>query len=772
MSTYQAQVAEAVQALAIQLPITYSWFGKPAPRLSARTRQALTSQTARNYLLFQLETKLYGDFYCRGGATAQPLPQGSLVHGRTPFVAALSTANAGRGGWEPGWEVRAVAGDVVTLRRGGLTITAHTSVCDPGDDLAPGQVVALHIPKELLASSPGFYMAVGDTGSLDERAGPLVRFYWHLTAEAAVPFLAAATAALNGAGVPFRLKVDNDPGGYVRCDSGVLYVFKRDYERVAAVVRAVYPQVARGLRPATPVFTKRLAPGLGLAEDPGSKDSFGQHRCRLLGDGLIRAAEAGQRSLPARLAAIAARFAEDGISLDAPFLNPGATDIYDLALPTESLRVYAGGSPATSSIAALPAADAAAYLAQAQALGDRLVRAALWSQDWCNWLSPSSVPDTQAGEPSRPGYGPLTPDLYAGTSGVGLFLAELAAITGDPAVRRTALGAVRQALGQAESIPPEARLGLYAGWPGIAYAAARVGQVLGEVDLVQAAAALLARTAQEQPDPREFDLIYGRAGTIAALLYVHRHCADESLLAAAVRRGDELLQTAQASADGIAWVAPQQRRDRPWTGFSHGTAGAGYALLELYAATGDTRYRSAAEGAFRYERHWFDAAAGNWPDFRGVPRRRRPGEGLAYGLAWCHGAPGIALSRLRAAHLLDDPTYRAEAQAGLDTTRKSLAHALAAGSGNFSLCHGLAGNADILLYGRSEDASDGAAGVTLAHQIAASGIARHGTGTIPWPCGVPHGGELPGLMLGLAGIGLYYLRLCNPAIPSVLIIHP
>jgi lantibiotic modifying enzyme len=151
-----------------------------------------------------------------------------------------------------------------------------------------------------------------------------------------------------------------------------------------------------------------------------------------------------------------------------------------------------------------------------------------------------------------------------------------------------------------------------------------------------------------------------------------------------------------------------------------------------------------------------------------VPRRRRPGEVLAYGLAWCHGAPGIALSRLRAAHLLDDPTYRAEAQTGLDTTRKSLAHALAAGSGNFSLCHGLAGNADILLYGSGGDES----GVALARQIAATGIARHGTGAIPWPCGVPHGGELPGLMLGLAGIGLWYLRLHNPAIPSVLIIHP
>jgi lantibiotic biosynthesis protein len=34
------------------------------------------------------------------------------------------------------------------------------------------------------------------------------------------------------------------------------------------------------------------------------------------------------------------------------------------------------------------------------------------------------------------------------------------------------------------------------------------------------------------------------------------------------------------------------------------------------------------------------------------------------------------------------------------------------------------------------------------------------------------GGETPGLMLGLAGIGYSYLRLCDPAIPSILIVQP
>ena len=37
---------------------------------------------------------------------------------------------------------------------------------------------------------------------------------------------------------------------------------------------------------------------------------------------------------------------------------------------------------------------------------------------------------------------------------------------------------------------------------------------------------------------------------------------------------------------------------RNLTGFGHGAAGIGYAILELFHATGDAKYRRAAEAAF------------------------------------------------------------------------------------------------------------------------------------------------------------------------------
>ena len=59
--------------------------------------------------------------------------------------------------------------------------------------------------------------------------------------------------------------------------------------------------------------------------------------------------------------------------------------------------------------------------------------------------------------------------------------------------------------------------------------------------------------------------------------------------------------------------------------------------------------------------------------------------------AWCHGAPGIGLARVRSLAHLDDATSRAEIATALATT-------LAEGFGrNHSLCHGDLGNLEFVL---------------------------------------------------------------------------
>jgi lantibiotic modifying enzyme len=129
--------------------------------------------------------------------------------------------------------------------------------------------------------------------------------------------------------------------------------------------------------------------------------------------------------------------------------------------------------------------------------------------------------------------------------------------------------------------------------------------------------------------------------------------------------------------------------------------------------------------------------------------------------------------------LTADPALRAEAEIAIDTTSRLLEAMIGAEGdlgydNNFSLCHGLGGNADLLIY--ASEVLVGAPGtaqfMACARAVGDLGIARHGRGG-PWPCGVPGAGETPGLLIGLAGIGYFYLRLYDPAVnPTPLITDP
>jgi hypothetical protein len=685
----------------------------------------------------------------------------------TPFVEALSAANSGSGYWEGGWEARTMVNGKVAVRKGGLELWARSEDClhPEGGVIASGTQLRLRLPKEYPSISPGFYTASGDVPLDPEDSQTLVRMYWNLTAEGAVPFVRYATLALNRAHLPFRLKVVNNPARFTRCDAAVVYVPKSDYEAAAEVLEKVYPKVATSLRQGIPALTKPLASGIGLAEDPDQGESFGLHRCQLLAQGMIRAHEQGKKSAKERLQAVVDRFAEDGISLEAPFLNPDSSDDYGF----RPRRFHQRVQPSRDTVGAShPALSSEALLGTADSIGQRLSQEAVWHGDRCNWLGAEPVEESRMG--AQPGltYRALGPELYSGTSGLALFLAELHAATGDAAARRTALGAIRQSLAGVDAVSPTNRLGLHTGWIGIAFAAARGGIVLGEEELLRHAIQLVQRSAGESRDEHEFDLMSGHAGAIAALVVLCDVLNEAPLLDFAAQLGDELLKAADETDAGYSWKSLGFPKQRNLTGFSHGTAGVGYALLELFRATDDSRYLRAAEQAFRYERYWFDAAAGNWPDFREEPARGRRGKRpLSFATFWCHGAPGIALSRLRAYEVVRDETYKDEATTALRTTREMVERTLRSGIRNFSLCHGLAGNAEVLLCGYQVLGQDRASLSEVAHDVAYDGIQRYATHGHSWPCGT--GGETPSLMLGLAGIGYFYLRLHDPSIPSILI---
>jgi HopA1 effector protein family len=330
---YRKLVGDAIAALVLLSPTSFTWFGRPVGVLPASVETAMDPESARAYLLHSMQVQLYADLYCRGFASPSvDSPSHGLARRPEPFVETLAASNTGRGSREPGWKVVSASAEQVVVERHGLKLwIAPGDVVDlDGEGLHPDARVHVRLPNELRKLSPGFYMALGDAGFETEQPTAIVRFYWHLASTSAPRLIHALTSRLNKARLPFRVKVVNDPARYTRCDAGVLYVHGSDYEATARAVRATYNELAGGLRRATPAFAKPLAPGLAVAEDPGTGDSFGMHRARLLAEGIVDAHEQGRGDGADAIDTVAARFAQDGIDLDAPYLNPGSTDRYVL----------------------------------------------------------------------------------------------------------------------------------------------------------------------------------------------------------------------------------------------------------------------------------------------------------------------------------------------------------------------------------------------------------------------------------------------------------
>lgn len=406
-----------------------------------------------------------------------------------------------------------------------------------------------------------------------------------------------------------------------------------------------------------------------------------------------------------------------------------------------------------------PPASRERLLEGARAVGDRLVESALREGDYASWVGLTLV----RGRNWNPF--PLGLDLYDGLSGVALFLAYLGEVTDAELYRELARGAVvsmRRLV--STSLDSLSAVGGFTGWGGVIYAYAHLGALWGDDELIAEAERLTELLPRLIEQDETFDVLGGAAGCIGGLLSLYRVAPSESVLAAANSCGRHLLTHARRMPRGIGWLAPKVK-ERPLTGYSHGAAGVGLALLELSEATGEERFRTAALEAFEYERGHFSSAAANWLDLRDPEMRgvKDGGDQESFMVAWCHGATGIGLARLRALRLTDDPQLRAEVRTAMTTTLE-----LGFGS-NHSLCHGDLGNLELFLdAGRSFDGLDCESYVKSLSAVILEDIRDRG-----WRCGGPTGVEAPGLMTGIAGIGYGLLRLAEPArVPSVLILAP
>lgn len=407
--------------------------------------------------------------------------------------------------------------------------------------------------------------------------------------------------------------------------------------------------------------------------------------------------------------------------------------------------------------------EGSAPLDVALGLARHLAQSAVWHEGRCTWLGMTQDAEDDSDQVDFT-FGTLGPDLYGGTSGIAWFLAECS--RHDPPLRETAVGALRQAFALDAATPPdgEGKWGFYTGGLGLAWAAVQAGRRLKREELVDQAASWL-RGLGDPPAGLKVDLLGGAAGAIPALLALAEQLEEPGLRLRAIALGSLILSKADRSTDPWNWPVATGEIEaiRPLTGFAHGAAGIGYALLELGHATGRSEFMEAGHHAYRYENQWFRPLSRNWSDFRD-----HDGDQAPACVAWCHGAPGIALTRIRAVGL-GHLEYQRDLDAGLHTTIGQLADRDEWIEGDLSLCHGRAGLGEVLRYASRvlpvEETRE------LVEEAASDAVDRYGFDFAEWPVGVRRGSN-PSLMLGLAGVGAFYLGLADPELASILLPGP
>jgi lantibiotic modifying enzyme len=347
--------------------------------------------------------------------------------------------------------------------------------------------------------------------------------------------------------------------------------------------------------------------------------------------------------------------------------------------------------------------------------------------------------------------------IFNGRIGEALFFAALHATTGDPAHEQAALAASRALRAGAASAEYRERLLARVGFglTGVGsqlFALVRMSQFLNRPEMLDDAAALAeVLTPGRLARDRFGDVFWGAAGAALGLLAVYDHTGDAGALERATACGDELLaRRGTDPATGLrAWATQEPVL---YTGFAHGSSGIAHALLRLHQATGEPRFYDAAIEAFAWERTVYSEELGDWPD---TPDQQTP---LVSG--WCHGAPGIALSRLTALYVLREEDEDGVAE-DLDRalTRTSEAPVL---EYDF-LCCGNFGRVDILLEAGRVLENDSL--VRQSRRMAEAVLQR--VEERGWVVSRPRedGGDRHtsgGLWQGMTGIGYALLRQADP----------
>ncbi|XP_021287944.1 lanC-like protein GCR2 isoform X1 [Herrania umbratica] len=176
------------------------------------------------------------------------------------------------------------------------------------------------------------------------------------------------------------------------------------------------------------------------------------------------------------------------------------------------------------------------------------------------------------------------------------------------------------------------------------------------------------------------ELLYGRAGFLWACSFLNKHIGKETLSTIRMRAVvDEIIKSGRRLAGKGTCPLMYEWHGKKYWGAAHGLAGIMHVLMDMELKPDEVED---VKGTLRYmikSRY----PTGNYPSSEGSESDRL--------VHWCHGAPGVTLTLVKAAEVFGDKEFlQAAVDAGEVVWKRGLLKRV-------GICHGISGNAYVFL---------------------------------------------------------------------------
>lgn len=246
----------------------------------------------------------------------------------------------------------------------------------------------------------------------------------------------------------------------------------------------------------------------------------------------------------------------------------------------------------------------------------------------------------------------------------------------------------------------------------------------------------------------KIDYIDGASGILAILCEIEDKFPNQNLIYII---NSLISNIAKHWDDKEAWKSDMFPKHH-LNGMSHGISGIIYALFKARKYSKNVQLDSLIQKAIYIEDQGIDG--NNWVDLRN--RRNRKKMDFPNPAHWCHGAPGIGLSRI----ILNSEF---DTKQDIELSKSCVLEEGIGGSD--CLCHGSLGNLDLFV----EDylINNNQQSLQIARKIATNLCTKDN-----WVSGIPQKVTVFGIMTGLSGMAYELLRILYPKeVPSILLLE-